>query len=50
MSKYDPESHLSEGDVSLDSLTEPLVVRIHTKASKTSLLQRSICVPGKDRD
>ena len=32
--EYDTEGHLSEGDVSLDSQNEPLVVCVHIKASK----------------
>lgn len=50
MSKYDPESHLSEEDVSLDSLIEPSVVCIHTKASKTDPFCKGVCIPGKDRE
>ena len=32
---YDSEAHLSEGDVALDSLSSPTVVRVHIKTSKT---------------
>lgn len=33
--EYDSQGHLSEGDVSLDNPTNPTVVWIHIKASKT---------------
>ena len=35
MAEFDPEGHLCEGDVALDSLEDPAVVRVHIKASKT---------------
>ena len=35
MREYDPEGHLSEGGVSPDSQTDPAVVQVHIKASKT---------------
>ena len=44
MSEYDPEGHLSEGDVSLDNLTEPSVVRIHIKASKMDPFRKGVFV------
>lgn len=44
MSEYDPEGHLSEGDVSLDSQSEPSVVRVHIKASKMDPFRKGVYV------
>lgn len=43
-SEYDPETHLSEGDVALDSLVHPSVVRIHIKASKTDPFRQGVFI------
>ena len=51
MREYDPEGHLSEGCVSLDSQNEPSVVRVHTKASKTDPFRKGVFVYlGKTRN
>ncbi len=42
--EYDPEGHLSEGDVSLDSQNEPSVVRVHVKTSKTDPFRQGVYV------
>lgn len=42
--EYDPEGHLSEGDVSLDSQSDPSVVRVHIKASKTDPFRQGVYV------
>ena len=44
MTEYNPEGHLSEGDISLHSLTEPSVVRVHIKASKTDPFHKGVIV------
>ena len=44
MRDYDPDSHLSEGDVSLDSQSEPSVVQIHIKASKMDPFRKGVYV------
>ena len=44
MREYDPEGHLSEGDVALDSQKNPSVVRVHIKASKTDPFQKGVYV------
>ena len=44
MREYDPDGHLSEGDVSLDSQSEPSVIRIHIKASKTDPFRKGVYV------
>jgi len=44
MREYDPEGHLSEGDVTLDSLTAPTVVQVHIKASKTDPFRKGVSV------
>ena len=41
---YDPEAHLSEGDVALDSLSSPTVVRVHIKTSKTDPFCKGVFV------
>lgn len=41
---YDPEAHLSEGDVALDNLMNPSVVRLHIKASKTDPFRKGVFV------
>ena len=35
MKEYDPEAHLSEGDVSVDSIVDPTEVQVRIKQSKT---------------
>ena len=42
--EYDPEADLSEGDVALDNLVNPTVVRLHIKASKTDPLWQGVYV------
>lgn len=44
MREYDPEGHLSEGDVSLNSRSNPSVVRVHIKASKTDPFRQGVYV------
>ena len=44
MDEYDPEADLSEGDVSLDDLVNPTVVRVHIKASKTDPFRQDVYV------
>ena len=44
ISEYDPDGHLSEGDVSLDSLNQPSVVQIHIKASKMDPFRKGVYV------
>ena len=39
---YDPEAHHSDGDVPLDRLSDPSVVRVHIKASKTDPFRKGI--------
>ncbi len=41
---YDAEGHLSEGDVTLDSVTKPSVVRVVIKASKTDPFRKGVAV------
>ena len=41
---YDPESHLSVGDVALDSLSDPSVVRVNIKVSKMDPFRRGVAV------
>jgi len=52
MREYDPEGHLSEGDVTLDSLTAPTVVQVRIKASKTDLFRKgvSVCLRRTNND
>ena len=44
MKDYDPEAHLSEGDVALDKLLNPSVARVHIKASKTDPFRKGVLV------
>ena len=44
MREYDPEGHLSEGDVTLDSLTAPTVVQVCIKASKAGPFRKGVFV------
>ncbi len=44
MREYDPEGHLSEGDVSLNSQSNPSVVRVHIKTSKTDPFRQGLYV------
>ena len=44
MREYDPEGHLIEGGVSLDSQGEPSVVWVHIKASKTDPFRLGVYV------
>ena len=42
--EFDPEGHLSEGDVSLNCQSNPSVVRVHIKASKTDPFRQGVYV------
>ena len=42
--EYDPEADLSEGDVALDDLVNPTMVRVHIKASKTDPFRQGVFV------
>lgn len=42
--EYDPEAHLSEGDVSLDDVVKPSIVRVHIKASKTDPFRQGVFI------
>ena len=42
--EFDPEADLSEGDVALDDLVNPTVVRVHIKASKTDPFRQGFYV------
>ena len=42
--EYDPEADLSEGDVAVDNLVNPTVVRVHIKASKTDPFRQGVYV------
>ena len=42
--EYDHEADLSEGDVALDDLVKPTVVRVHIKASKTDPFRQGVFV------
>ena len=44
MREYDPEGHLSEEDVALDSQENPSVARVHIKASKTDPFRQGVHV------
>ena len=44
LKEYDPEGHLSEGDVSLDSQSDPSVVRVHIKASKMDPFRKGVYI------
>ena len=41
---YDPDGHLSEGDVTVDRSVDPQVVRVHIKASKTDPFRKGVFV------
>ena len=41
---YDPEAHLSDGDVALNKVSDPSVVRVHIKASKTDPFRKGVFV------
>ena len=41
---HDPEAHLTEGDVSVDSLVDPTVVQVRIKHSKTDPFRRGVMV------
>ena len=42
--EFDPEADLSEGDVALDDLVNPTVVRVHIKPSKTDPFRQGVYV------
>ena len=42
--EYDPESHLSEGDVTLDKLSVPTLVQVRIKASKTDPFRKGVVI------
>ena len=42
--EFDPEVDLSKGDVALDDLVNPTVVRAHIKASKTDPFRQGVYV------
>ena len=42
--EFDPEADLSEGDVALDDLVNPTVIRVHIKASKTDPFRQGVFV------
>ena len=44
MAEFDSEGHLAEGDVALDGLEDPAVVRVHIKASKTDPFRQGVFV------
>ena len=44
MREYDKEGHLSEGDVALDSRSNPSVVRVHIKALKTDPFRQGVFI------
>ena len=41
---YDPEVHLNEADVSMDSRTKPSYIEVRIKASKTDVFWRGVTV------
>ncbi len=43
-SRYDPEAHLSEGDVRLGAGSPPQMVQVHLKSSKTDPFRRGVTV------
>ena len=49
---YDPESHLSLADISVDSRIAPSMIRIHIKQSKTDPFQQGVhvCLGKTDND
>ena len=52
MTEVDPEGHLCKGDVALDDLEDPALVRVYIKALKTDgpIPPRSVCVYWQDRE
>ena len=48
LKEYDPEGHLSMGDVALDNHKDAAVVRVHIKESKTDPFRKGVCLLGKD--
>ena len=44
MAEFDSEGHLCEGDVALDCLEDPAVVRVHIKALKTDQFRQGVFV------
>ena len=44
LSTYDPGAHLSAGDVRVDKATDPDMVRVHIKASKTDPFRKGVFV------
>ena len=44
LKEYDPDGHLSVGDVALDSQTDPMVVRVHIKESKIDPFRKGVYV------
>ena len=42
--EYDPEGLLSEGDVTLDSLSAPTLVQVRVKASKTNPFRKGVAI------
>ena len=44
LADFDPEGHLCEEDVALDSQKNPSVVRVHIKASKTDPFRQGVFV------
>lgn len=41
---YDPDTHLSRGDITVDSLQDPQILRIHLQSSKTDPFQVGVDV------
>ena len=44
LAEFDPDGHLCEGDVTLDTHDAPSVVRVHIKTSKTDPFRRGVFV------
>ena len=44
MKEYDPEAHLSEGEVSVDSIVDPAVVQVRIKQSKSDPFRKGVMV------
>ena len=42
--EFDPEADLSEGDIALDDLVNPTVIRVHIKASRTDPFRQGVFV------
>jgi len=42
--EYDPEGHLSEGDVTLDNLSAPTLVQVQVKASKRDPFRKGVTI------